>query len=254
MQAEALAESDPSTSSGQVLGDHARRSTIRRTYLYLALFVGVIGGMASAVALVYQLVNALLSGEPPADFLASVLNATQLLALFAVLLVYHLNCMRRDSAQAIQTLEARQRGFPVTVLDPGDEAFVKEVTAAMSKHAPDVPVVLHAVDEKFTEDGDVRAVILPVSLALNPPDALRKWLKGFSGQKIVVGEAVSGWVLSALTPEQAAQSARQVAEGEEVRLARPSAAWEIVKTVAVVLLGIELLFMLFGLGMSLVVR
>ncbi len=61
---------------------------------------------------------------------------------------------------------------------------------------------------------------------LDPPEALRKWLKGFSGEKIVVGEAGSGWVLSALTPEQAARSAQQVAEGEEVRLARPSAAWK----------------------------
>jgi len=78
-------------------------------------------------------------------------------------------------------------------------------------------------------------------------------LKTFGGEKIIVGEAGSGWVLSVLTPEQAARSARQAAEGEEVRLARPSAAWEVVKTVAVVLLGIELLFMLFGLGMSLVV-
>jgi hypothetical protein len=88
---------------------------------------------------------------------------------------------------------------------------------------------------------------------LDPPAALHKWLKAFSGEKIVVGVAGSGWVLSALTPEQAAQSARQVAEGEEVRLAQPSPAWEVVKTVAVVLLGIELLFMLFGLGISLVV-
>jgi len=246
MQAEAIAEGDP--------GDHARRSTIRRTYLYLALFAGVIGGMASAVGMVYQLVNALLSGDPSADFLPSVLNATQLLALFAVLLVYHLNCMRRDGAWAGRTLEERQRGFPVMVIDPGNDAFVKAVTAAFAKHAPEVPIILHAVDEKMAKDGDAKAVILPVSLALDPPEALRKWLKGFSGEKIVVGEAVSGWVLSALNPEQAAQSARQVAEGEEVRLARPSAAWEIVKTVAVVLLGIELLFMLFGLGMSLVVR
>ena len=53
MQAEALADGD--------VGEHARRSTIRRVYLYLALFAGVIGGMASAVGLVYQLVNALLS-------------------------------------------------------------------------------------------------------------------------------------------------------------------------------------------------
>jgi hypothetical protein len=245
MQAEALVEGES--------GERARRSTIRRVYLYLALFAGVIGGMASAVALVYQLVNALLSGSPPADFLSSALNAAQLLVLFAVLLVYHLNCMRRDSAQTGQTLEERQRSFPVLLIDPGDETFVKAMKISMTKHAPNVPLVVMSASQG-AETEDARAVILPASLALDPPDALRKWLKGFSGEKIVVGEAASGWVLSALTPERAAQSARQAAEGEQVRLARPSATWEIVKTVAVVLLGIELLFILFGLGMSLVVR
>jgi hypothetical protein len=76
-------------------------------------------------------------------------------------------------------------------------------------------------------------------------------LQSFSGEKIVVGEAGSGWVLNALTPEQAAKSARQVAEGEEVRLARPSAAWNIVQTIAVVIVGIEVLFFLFAIGISL---
>jgi len=244
MQAEALNDSN--------MGDHARRSTIRRTYLYLALFAGVIGGMVSAVALVYQLVNALLSGDPGVDFLPNVLNALQLLVLFAVLLVYHLNCMRQDSARAGQTLEERQRAFPVLLVDPGDEAFVNGMKAAMGKHAVDVPLVVQSIEDSI-KTSDAKAVILPASLALDPPAALRKWLKAFGGEKIIVGEAGSGWVLSALTPVQAAQSARQVAEGEEVRLARPSAAWEVVKTIAVVLLGIELLFMLFGLGMSLVV-
>ena len=244
MQAEALNDSN--------MGDHARRSTIRRTYLYLALFAGVIGGMVSAVALVYQLVNALLSGDPGVDFLPNVLNALQLLVLFAVLLVYHLNCMRQDSARAGQTLEERQHAFPVLLVDPGDKAFVNGMKAAMGKHAVDVPLVVQSIEDSI-KTSDAKAVILPASLALDPPAALRKWLKAFGGEKIIVGEAGSGWVLSALTPVQAAQSARQVAEGEEVRLARPSAAWEVVKTIAVVLLGIELLFMLFGLGMSLVV-
>ncbi len=156
MQAEALAKGE--------MGEHARRSTIRRVYLYLALFAGVIGGMASAVALVYQLVNALLSGNPPADFLSSALNAAQLLVLFAVLLVYHLNCMRRDGAQTGQTLEERQRGFPVLVIDPGDEAFVKAMKTAMTKHAPDVPLMVKSVSEGVEMD-DAKAVILPVSLA-----------------------------------------------------------------------------------------
>lgn len=245
MQAEALAEGD--------VGDHARRSTIRRTYLYLALFAGVIGGMVSAVGLVYQLVSALLLGEPPADFLPAVLNAAQFLALFAVLLVYHLNCLRRDGAQASKTLQARQRGFTVMVIDPGDETFVKAVTAAMAKHAPDVPVVQHAADEKIGKDATAQAVILSASLALNPPGGLRKWLNDFGGEKIVVAGAVSGWVLTALSPEQAAQSARQVAEGEQVRLARPSAVWETVRTIAVVIIGIQVLLFLLMLGISFVV-
>jgi hypothetical protein len=244
MQAEALVEGES--------GERARRSTIRRVYLYLALFAGVIGGMASAVGLIYQLVNALLSGNPPADFLSSTLNAAQLLVLFAVLLIYHLNCMRRDGAQTGQILEERQRSFPVLLIDPGDEAFAKAIKAAMAKHAPNVPLVVKPASESVEAD-EAKAVILPTSLALDPPDALRKWLKGFSGEKIVVGEAASGWVLNTLTPERAAQTGRRVAEGEEVRLARPSAAWEIIKIVAVVLLGIELLFLLFALGMSLVV-
>ncbi|MGB7872925.1 MAG: DUF5671 domain-containing protein [Anaerolineales bacterium] len=242
LQTQALAEGDT--------GDHARRSTIRRTYLYLALFAGVIGGMASAVGLVYQLVNALLSGDPSADFLPNVLNAAQLLMLFAILLVYHLNCMRGDSAQTGLTLEERQRDFPVLVIDPGDEAFVKQIKAAMAKHAEDVPVILKSVSESVETD-EAKAVILPAALALEPPDALRKWLKSFGGEKIVVGEAGSGWVLSALTPEQAAQSARRVAEGEEVRLSSPSAAWNVVQTIAVVIVGIEVLFFLFAIGISL---
>ena len=244
LQAAALTEGD--------MGDHARRSTIRRAYLYLALFAGVIGGMVSAVGLVYQLVNALLSVVLPADFLSTVLNAAQLLILFAVLLVYHLNCMQHDNAQAGQTLETRQREFPVLVIDPENEAFVKTITAAMSKHAPDVPVVVKSVEESVKTE-DVKAVIIPASLALEPSDVLRKWLAAFSGEKIIVAEAVSGWVLTALTPEQAAQSARQVAEGEEVRLAQPSAVWKTVQIVAVILLGLQLLFVLLALGISLFV-
>jgi hypothetical protein len=218
----------------------------------LALFAGVIGGMASAVGLVYQLVNALLSGDPPADFLSNVLNAAQLLVLFAVLLVYHLNAMRHDSAQAGQTLETRQREFPVLVIDPGNETFVKSISAAMLKHAPDVPVVVKSVEESVKAE-DAKAVILPASLALNPPEALRKWLATFDGEKIIVSEAVSGWVLTALTPDQAAQSARQVAEGEEVRLVQPSAVWRTIQIVAVIVLGLQVLLFLLVLGVSLFV-
>ena len=250
MQAQALEESDA--------GDHARRSTIRRVYLYLALFAGVIGGMATAVGLVYLVINTLLTREVDADFLARLLNMLQLLALFVVLLVYHLGCLRSDSAQASRTLEARQREFPVLVIDPGDEVFTKAVADAMKKHAPDVPVLIQPVDKRV--DSDAQAVILPVSLVVNPPDRLRLWLKKFSGKKIVVadiapkGEAAPGWVMTGLSPEQAVKLARQAAEGEEVRLAQPSPVWRTIQTIAVVILGFEVLMLLLSLGISMVVR
>jgi hypothetical protein len=221
-------------------------------YLYLALFAGVIGGMATAVGLVYLLINTLLTQEVDPDFWAQLLNLLQLLVLFIVLLAYHLSCLRRDGALAGQTLEARQREFPVLVIDPENETFVNAMTAAMSKHAPDVPMVVKSVEESLKAE-DVKAVILPASLALNPPGGLRKRLDAFNGEKIVVTEAVSGWVLTALTPEQAARSARQVAEGEEVHLAQPSAVWETIKTIAVVVLGLEVLLFLSVLGISLFV-
>jgi len=246
MQAEALIDDDS--------GEHARRSNIRRAYLYLALFAGVIGGMVSAVGLVYNLINAALTGDIDAGFLADVLNSLQLLGLFAILLVYHLSVMRFDNTQASETLETRRREFPVLVLDPGDETFVKTMTAAMLKHASGVPVVVQPVDKSGkTKVNDAKAVILPASLALNPPDGLRKWLNAYNGVKIVVAEAVSGWVMTALTPEQAARSAQQVAEGDQVHLARPSTAWEVVKNIAVVLVGIELFFFLLSLAISFIV-
>ena len=244
LQAEALAEGD--------LGDHARRSTIRRTYLYLALFAGVIGGMGTAVGLVYLVINTILTREVDPDFVARLLNMLQLLVLFVVLLLYHLNKLRHDGAQADQTLETRQREFPVLVLDPGDEAFVKAITKAMGKHAPGVPVVVQPLDKSGKLE-DSKAIILPASLALNPPASLRKRLNAFDGEKVVVAEAVPGWVLTALTPEQAAQSARQAAEGEEIRLPSPSPVWKVVQTAAVIILGLQVLFFLLALGISFVV-
>ncbi|GAB4505638.1 MAG: hypothetical protein Fur0043_26350 [Anaerolineales bacterium] len=243
MQAEALEDS--------LAGEEARRAPLRRAYLYLALFAGVIGGMVSAVWLAYTLLEALFTRQASANFLSNVLNAAQLLALFAMLLLYHLRCLQRDGAQTAQTLEARQRAFPLAVLDGGDATFAEKVQTAMQRHAPALPFELQT-SESFPQERDFKAIILPASLALNPPAGLRRWLEAFEGEKIVVAtEAVAGWVLNALTPEQAAQAARQLAEGQRVRLARPSSAWNTVQMVAVVVLGLQLLLVLFSLGMSL---
>lgn len=243
LQAEALSDSEQ--------GEHARRSTIRRVYVYLALFAGVIGGMTTAVGFVYLIINTLLTGKADSDFVPQLLNLLSLLGLFVVLLVYHLRCLQGDGQRATDMLEARQREFSVVLFDPGDQAFVESMHKALAKYAPGVPVVVESPDQRA--DGDVGAVLLPATLAVNPPDRLRLWLNKFGGSKVLVTGEAPGWVLTGLSPEQAAVSVRQLAEGEPVELKKASPAWEVAKIIAVVILGLQIIFFLLAIGISAIV-
>ncbi|HEY5728891.1 MAG TPA: DUF5671 domain-containing protein, partial [Anaerolineales bacterium] len=124
MQAHALAVGE--------MGDHARRSILRKTYLYLALFASVIGGMATAVGLVFQIIRVILTGDTDSDFVNQLLNIIQLLFLFVVVLIYHLNVLRADGASISDTLAEKQGAFSVLVVDSGD-GVVDAVKAALMK-------------------------------------------------------------------------------------------------------------------------
>ena len=207
MQAEALTDGD--------LGDHARRSLTRKSYLYLALFAGVIGGMSSAAYLVFTLINAALGGDT-ADFADSVLNPLQLLVLFVVLLLYHLSALRKDGAARADVLETRQGVFGVLVFDTGDRKFGESIKAAFAQHAPGIPLTL--VDPKDRVAGDVKfsAAILPGSLAVDTPENAGAWIRSFAGKKLVVAdEAADVYLVN--DPSQAAESVRTLAEGQEIR-------------------------------------
>ncbi len=133
MQAEAMSEGE--------VGDHARRSVIRKTYLYLALFASVIGGMGTAVGLVYQLLRVVLTGDSGGDFVNTVLNLAQLLFLFGVVLIYHLSVLRADGSSTADSLAEKQTEYSVLVVDSGD-GFIDSVKAALAKFAPNAPVTV----------------------------------------------------------------------------------------------------------------
>ena len=154
MQAEALAPGE--------MGDHARRSVLRKTYLYLALFASVIGGMATAVGLVYQLIRIVLAGGTGSIVVNDLLNLVQLLFLFGVVLVYHLSVLRADGASTADSLAEKQSGFKVWSFISGD-GFAQSVKAALMKFAPKAPVTVTAVSEK--PEGDFNAIVLNGSLA-----------------------------------------------------------------------------------------
>jgi hypothetical protein len=239
MQAEA-------TLQGEV-GDHARRSIIRKAYLYLVLFGSVIGGMATAVGLVYNLLRVVLTGEGGSDFVNNILNLTQLLFLFGMLLMYHLSVLRSDGASTADSLTEKQNEYPVLVIDSGS-GFVESVRAALAKFAPNAPVTV--TNPSFKPDGDFRVLVLSGSLAVDAPE----WVRSFGGNRIVVQDEGKDivWTDNAA---QAAQSVQKLAEGEEIQ--KPDmgrSPWRVVIYVFAALFAMQLLFMLLALGISLVAR
>jgi len=238
MQVEALAEGE--------LGDHARRSVLRRFYLYLALFASVIGGMATAVGLVYQLIKGVLLGELDSLFVNDILNLTQLLFLFGVVLVYHLNVLRRDSVSTADKLAEKQSEFSVLIVDSGN-GFVDSVKAALMKMESKVRVAVTTPDEK--PEGDFKAIVLNGSLAVNAPE----WIQSFSGSRIIV-QNEAGDLVWAEDAGQAAQSVQMMAEGQEIQKKKTGrSTWMVVVYIAAALFALEFLFFLLAIGISLVV-
>jgi hypothetical protein len=238
MQADALVPGE--------MGDHARRSVVRKAYLYLILFGAVIGGMASAVALVYQLLKVVLIGETERNFINTLLNTIQLLFLFSVVLVYHLNTLRRDGVSRADALAEKQGKYSVLIVDSG-EGFVESVKAALSKLGSKVQVTVTGSETK--PEGNFQALLLGGSLAVDAPD----WIRSFNGRRIVVEDETKDlvWTEDAV---QAAQSVQQLAEGQEVRRQKTSPSpWMIVVYVFAGLFGLILLMILLSIGVNLVV-
>jgi hypothetical protein len=249
LQTEALAPGD--------MGDHARRSIIRRAYLYLAIFATVIGGMASAIYLVYTLLFGFLDHRSD-SFVTDVFNGLQLLGLFIAFLAYHWTVLRQDGGRAADALAARQASFAVLVFESQGSGFAAPLLDAIKRTSASIPVAVQSVEQGIPEGaGTVQAVVLPSSLALDPPEALRLWLKDYPGAKVVVPVHLQSWYWpgGALRngPGAAAQIIRQMAEGQEVRTSTGTPTWQVVAYVFAGIFGVQILFLLLGLGVSLVV-
>jgi len=237
MQAEALEKSE--------LGDHARRSVLRKTYLYLALFASVIGGMVTAVALAYQLIRIMLTGNIDSDFVNTLLNIIQLLFLFVVVLIYHLNVLRTDGTSLSDVLTKKQSEFSVLIVDTG-AGFVETVKVALAKLGAKVQVTVTTPAEK--PNGDFGVLILSGNLAMDAPP----WIKSFGGNRIIVQDEANDlvWADDAV---QAAESVQRMAEGQEIQKKKPvRSAWTYVVYVFAALFAVELLFLLLTFGISLV--
>lgn len=246
VQADALAEN--------FVGDHARRSVIRKTYLYLVLFASVIGVMVSGGTMIFTLINSALSGDM-SDVAKSALNSLQALVWFAVLLLYHLSALRKDGAATADTLEEKQKEFKLVILDDSS-GFADSVKATFAKRAPKLSLTVVNVNDGIPADLQADALVMSGSLALNLPEKAGAWIRSFGGTRLIVEDDLAGvaWMNDSA---QAADSAKSMAEGAKIRphasRTKGVSAWTYVAYVFAALFALQLLFMLTMLGVSMVV-
>ena len=252
MQAEAALTSD--------LGDHARRSLVRKGYLYLVLFLTVAGAMVSAGMLFFLVLNTLL-GTSQYDFWLNFTQRLQSLLLVLLWLGYHFSALREDGRRAQHALNERHSGFGVVVFDDEAGSFAAELLPALQLQAPRLPVavVRLGTDTLDASLDTAQAVVIPARLLAEPPEALHLWLSQNHSQRVVVPLPEPGWVwLGAAQRSQrelakeTAQAVRQLAEGQPVKPAASTSAWVITGYVLAVLFALEIGLVLFSIIMSMI--
>lgn len=236
------------------IGDYARRSLIRRSYLFLLLFAGVLGLMISAGLMIYQILRALL-GNPSDDLLVDILQQFFSLLLFGAVVAYHWLSLRADGRLAEKSLSRRYGQYPVLILEPEEGVFGEVIGPILAHEVPGLPVAVHPVSEGVPDPSlsAARAVILPADLASHHGEAIRLWLQNFPGEHIVVATPTKGWYwipgsqksLSALA-RMVAQAVRQLAERGQAVPPRENPTLMIVVYVFAGLFGLELLLAMFG--------
>lgn len=217
------------------MADHARRSVLRKSYLYLAVFLTVIGLMSAAGVLFYRLINAAL-GNPGTNLVLECWQQVSLVALLAVWLGYHFAALRADGRLAQRSLAERQAAFPVLVLQPNQDAFYPAFSEALQRQAPHLRVTFHdlAAGLPAPELAAAQVLVLPAALALAPGPDLQQWLAGFQGRRVVVPLPAPGWVWAGQPARSSRDLAldtavllRQLAEGQAPRSAASTNPWVI---------------------------
>jgi hypothetical protein len=230
-------------------GDRARRSLVRKVYLFLALFAGVLGVMFSSGALLYQLIRALL-GQPAPDMLLVSARLLALVLLFLLLALYHWGALRQDNRLAERSLARRHAQFPVLVLAPDEGDFARLVMDILEHEVKELPVAVHPYSQGAPDEtlSAARAVLLPAELLYRPSEAMRLWLQGFDGPRLVLPTPAQGWqwVASgasdlAAQARAAARLVRRLAEGEPLPQPSRSPSWMMVVYILAGLAALEII-------------
>ena len=220
-------------------GLHARRSIIRKIYLYLAIFAGVIGGMVAAVRLISLLLSALLS-DPAQNFLAELLDALEKLVLFGGLLIYHWKILQGDGMYPSAQAEGTQTTVNALYLADVNDPHALQLATLIEAECPEINLILQPHPDT---DVAIHAVLLSETRLLKNDAKLTAWLSQFNGTKLIVTRAAGEWFY-AENPAEIVQSLRGLAAGDSQPQKNKTPAWMIAVYILAGMMVFEILFIL----------
>ncbi|HLC35976.1 MAG TPA: DUF5671 domain-containing protein, partial [Anaerolineales bacterium] len=124
-------------------GADARRSVVRKIYLYFFLFLGTMTVLSSAVYIVYRVLGMILGGEAPT--LTQLGHALSFGLIAVAVWLYHGGALLGDGRLAKREQAALLSALRVVVVDVGDGHFGKAVTDHLKREFPDIsldPILL----------------------------------------------------------------------------------------------------------------
>ncbi len=128
--------------AGEV-GDAARRSLVRRLYLYFYLLLATLTFLGTSVYAVSQIIYLLLGGRTAVNLAADMAQAVAYALLAVVVWLYHGRLLRLDNAAFKQAEARRAQTVHVAVVDDADGRFAERLIHDLHEALP--TVVLHPI-------------------------------------------------------------------------------------------------------------
>lgn len=180
-------------------GEAARRSLVRRAYLYLFAFVGAIGILVASVVLI-DLILKMLLAVPPGSPLAIAIHALTTLAIFTSVLTYHLVAIRGDFARQQLSRTEALAAFPVSLI--GSPSWSTEFTEHLKRRLPGLPVHCFEVNEAKQALTESQAVVIASNILTAGEAGLEPLLADYPGLRVVVPVAQPGWKWSGVREDR----------------------------------------------------
>jgi len=245
-------------------GADARRSVVRKIYLYFFLFLATMTVVSSAVYIVYRILGTILGGEAPT--LTQLGHAISFGLIAVAVWLYHGGALLGDGQLAKREQAGLLGALRVVVVDVGEGLFGRAVTDHLKREFQDIsldPIVLapgspgkpgKSADEKaiatrLREAGLIVGPWLIATAGGLVSDKVAAAVVSSPARKLLIPIHAQGWDWagvdrwdSSAIVVQTVRAVKQVLAGEEVRPHRPMGAGSIIGIVV----GVVFLLILLG--------